>query len=442
MATPTPVAPASVYREEVGLGIWEHRGKVAVAGMGHSPTNRRWDGKPETSMGAYAILAIRNAMEDAGVSPDQVDGLIVVRAGTTGDAWAPRPIPEDFAQTYAHTDNIEDGLTTLSVEWLLQNMPELTNVSCVMHTRSDCMSNAVVLTAQIVGDGLAKCCLVVKGWANPEGRYGHGGANALAVAPGASQWTMPFGMVSGIPGTAFGFEQYCRRYNTSHDRVAPFVVNQRRNGLLFPEGFYAQHEPYQLTVDDYLQTRWISKPMSLHDCDRPIQTAGAYLFTTAERARDMKQRPVYILGHSSQRWTNRSSIQTLDEIEASTDLMARKTYEASGLTAKDIDVFNPYDGYALFTQYYLEAFQWHGVRRGEAHDFYGDDIRVEGPHPFSSSGGNNGNGRTRFWMHTDCIQQLRGQAGARQIRLKAETAISGGPTPGGADWTVWSSSPD
>ena len=96
-----------------------------------------------------------------------------------------------------------------------------------------------------------------------------------------------------------------------------------------------------------------------------------------------------------------------------------------------MDVFNPYDGFATFTQSYLEGFQWHGVKRGEAFDFYAGDIRVEGPHPFNSSGGNLGAGRTRTAMYTDSIEQLRGIAGPRQIKLRAETAAMGQVTPGG-----------
>ena len=68
-------------------------------------------------------------------------------------------------------------------------------------------------------------------------------------------------------------------------------------------------------------------------------------------------------------------------------------------------------------QFFLEAFQWHGVKCGDAFAFYAGDIRVEGPHPFSSSGGNLGNGRTRTAMYTDTIEQLRATAGARQVRV-------------------------
>src|SRR5262249_52917751 len=61
-------------RDKDGLGVWEHRGKVAVAGVGHSPVDRRWDEvSMDKTLGAYSILACRKAMDEAGVTPDQID---------------------------------------------------------------------------------------------------------------------------------------------------------------------------------------------------------------------------------------------------------------------------------------------------------------------------------------------------------------------------------
>ncbi|MEK7214705.1 MAG: hypothetical protein AAB289_03830, partial [Chloroflexota bacterium] len=225
-------------------------------------------------------------------------------------------------------------------------------------------------------------------------------------------------------------------------RMAPFVVNQHRNGLMFPERYYFQHRPQPLTTTEYLSGRWVCKPLNLYDADMPIQIAGAFLFTTAERARDMRQKPVYILNHNTNQMLPRSMVETLDEIESFSDHLARKMWEGSGLTAQDVDIFNPYDGFALFTQYFLEGFQWRGVKRGEAHDFYAGDMSVHGPHPFSSSGGNLGNGRTRWWGYYDCIQQLRGQAGERQVRVKAETGLAGAYTPSNCDWLMFGTNPD
>ena len=102
-----------------------------------------------------------------------------------------------------------------------------------------------------------------------------------------------------------------------------------------------------------------------------------------------------------------------------------------------------YDGFSLFHQFHLEGLRYRGIQPGEALDFYQTDISVEGPNPISPSGGNVGSGRSRFWMHTDCIQQIQNRAGPRQITgVKPEIGVSGGPMPVGGDYTVWGSSPD
>ena len=100
-------------------------------------------------------------------------------------------------------------------------------------------------------------------------------------------------------------------------------------------------------------------------------------------------------------------------------------------------------GFSQFHQFHLEGLGYRGIKFGEALDFYQTDISIEGPNPVSPSGGNIGSGRSRVWLHTDCIQQLQGRAGARQVtRVKAEVAVSGGPMPLGGNFMVWSASPD
>ena len=224
--------------------------------------------------------------------------------------------------------------------------------------------------------------------------------------------------------------------------MAPFMENSRRNGLMFPEGYWAQHRPEQLPPEDYLASRWIAKPANLFDNDIPIMVSAAYLFTTADRAQDMKQKPVYILNHASSRGRTRSLTPTLDEIQAETARTARKIYEGAGITVDDLSFENMYDGFAQFHQFHIEGLGYRGMKFGEALDFYQTDISIEGPNPVLPSGGNIGSGRSRFWMHTDSIQQLQGRAGARQVTgVKPEIAISGGPMPMGGNFTVWSATP-
>src|SRR5437762_701969 len=300
--------PASLYRTTEGLGLWEHRGKVAAVGVGHSPTARRWDGTPETCVGAWSILALRRAIADAGVSPDQIDGLVLDPVTTTGAYWPEgAPIPMDVVNAFHPTSDPLDGIAKLSAEWIIQNMPELTNIQFVMYGPR-CMSHAI---------------------------------------------------------------------------VAAFITNSRRNGLLCPEGYWAQHRPEQLTTEDYLAARWIAKPASLFDNDIPIMVSAAYLFTTPEQARDMQQKPVYILNHASSRATPRSLSPTLEEVEAETAKTGRKLYEGAGITAADLSFENMYDGFTLFHQFHLEGLRYRGMQCGEALDFYQTDISIAGPNPVS-----------------------------------------------------------
>jgi acetyl-CoA acetyltransferase len=427
---PTGMFPEARYRKNEGLGLWEHRGKVAIVGMGVSPTARRWDESLDTSLGAWTMLAVQKALDEAGISKEEIDGVVSCPDGM-GDKWAPRPY---FDPPY----DSEDGLSGVSADWLVKNMG-LENVKTTYHAPG-CISTALVAAAQVVGDGEAETVVVIRGTGNMPGRYHQTPGN---TSSGPAQWTDTWGWQL-IPQIAFGFDLYCRKYGSNHDRMAPFILNQRRNGTMFPETYYYQNRPEDLTIttEDYIASRWICKPMNINDCDLPIQAAGAFIFTTAERARNMKKKPIYVLNQVTHRGVVRSTCETLDETEEFSASTARKCYEGSGLKASDIDIFNPYDGFTLFTQYFLEGFGWHGVKKGEAHDFYADDIRVEGPHPFSSSGGNNGNGRTRWWGYYDSIQQLRGEAGERQVKVRAETAIAGAFTPGHSDWLVLGTSPD
>ena len=206
--------------------------------------------------------------------------------------------------------------------------------------------------------------------------------------------------------------------------MAPLILTEHRNGLMNPWGFYTTNGASGLTVEDYVNSRPIAWPARIWDYDRPVNAAGAFVITTAERAKDMRQKPVYVLNHNQgSGGSARSSGITLDGWMEGMDRVARMAYEGSGLRPEDVDIFNPYDGFSPFLPFALEAFEWHGVKRGDAKDFVKGDISVEGPHPYVSGGGNLGCGRTRTAMYIDGIEQLRGTAGKRQVTVKAETAV-------------------
>ena len=438
---PTESAPYSWFRNREGMGLWEGRGKVVATGVGVSPTERRWDERPETSMGALTIMAIRKAIEDAGIPPDQIDGLVLTPDSTTGISNDPNtPPPDGWDKVFKMASFPQAGITRGDIEWILLNMPELKNVKFTMNGPT-CMSVSFVTAAEAVARGLTQTCLVVRGWHNLAGRYYVGqGAAAQDTISGPQK----YGGIWGVPAcapTAMIFQEYCEKYGKNHDMMAPFVINERRNGLMNPHGYYTQHRPEMLTAEDYLNSRWIAKPANIFDNDLPIMCALAVVYTTPERAKDHKQKPVYILGHGQTRPESRV-MPTLEEWERATDRMGRILYEASGIGPDDLSFENMYDGFTLFHQFHLEGLRFaaRGEKQGYALDLYQTDISIEGPNPVSPSGGNNGYGRTRFWLHMDSILQLQGRSPS-QIKNKAEFGVSGAHMPNYCDALVWSANP-
>ena len=178
-------------RDTDGLGVWEHRGQVAIAGYGHSPVDRRWDGvNMDSSLGAYTVMACEKAMEQAGVTIDQVDGIVCcdshIAGGSGGSAsqWAPRPY---FDPPY----DTEYGLTLINAQWLINTMG-FKNVKFAP-TGVPTIGEMMGMASQAVGDGVCSTCLVIYPTGNLEGRYRRGGENADDYARGARQWTVPWG---------------------------------------------------------------------------------------------------------------------------------------------------------------------------------------------------------------------------------------------------------
>ena len=91
-------------------------------------------------------------------------------------------------------------------------------------------------------------------------------------------------------------------------------------------------------------------------------------------------------------------------------------------------------------QFFLEAFQWHGVKRGEA---FASMLAIleSRDHTFLLQRRQSGNGRTRTAMYTDSIEQLRGTAGARQVKIRAETALAAFTTPSNGGWIMFGKHP-
>lgn len=366
------------------------RSQVAVAGYAQSSIVRHAD----APLGAIAIDTVLAAIADAGLTKDDIDGF------TTGSL-----LPSSGGQASV------DGVSIVTANWLAEKLG-INPRFCAGFQGYGQIPGSVMLAVDALATGAADAVVVHRALHNPpRGRY-H--TNPMTKAPAAMQWTAPQGFFGPLAMIALPYNEYLQRYNASRDAMAAVLVEARANGSRIPWSYWHDRP---ITEQDYLDARVIADPIGVLDCDIPVDGVAAFVLTRADRARDLPNKPVFVAGYAqgSQRRTRLPMHWPLDDImEAGFDI-ARRLEEASGLSLREVDLPQLYDGFSPFVYFWLEALGICPV--GEAHRFVQDGgIRTDGGVPVLSGGGALGNGR----MHgvpqmLECYLQLARRAGERQL---------------------------
>jgi acetyl-CoA acetyltransferase len=290
---------------------------------------------------------------------------------------------------------------------------------------------AVALAVNAVASGGADYVLMHRALHNPAGRY-HG--NPMREAAGSSQWTVPQGYFGPLAMIALPYNEYLQRYGASRESMAAVVVEARKNGARIPWSYWCGKP---LAEEEYLDAPMIADPICRYDCDIPVDGVAAFVFTSAERAKDLPHRPVYVSGYATGHPTTRRlpTHWPLDDIMTTGIETARRLWEHAGVGPGDVDLPQVYDGFSPFVYFWLEVLGF--CPQGQAHEFVQDGrIDSDAPEglPVLSGGGALGNGR----MHgipqmLECYLQLSGRAGERQ-RPKATVGVACHSSPhfGGA----------
>lgn len=358
--------------------------KTAIVGVGFTPIARHGD----RSLTSFAVEAALDAIRDAGLTPQEIDGYV-------GCPNAPNA-------SAAHADGVDEVSAGLVVRTLgIQDAGWVVDVNGLP-------TAAMVTAAQALHAGACSYVLIVRAMWNPQGtRYNQ---NRRTGAAGAEQFTLPYGLGSGGGPHALRLQRYLHENAATREELFE-VVNAGRTHAQLNTVAYWKGRP--LSLEDYMNARWIYEPLCLFDCDIPVTAAGALVMTTAERARDLPHKPAYIAGY------------------ASTHQPMSTIFETSGVDRKDVQVAQIYDGFAPFVWYWLEALGF--CAPGEAHAFTRDgNIQLGGKLPVNTFGGNLGEGRLHGFGHVrEGALQIMGRAGQRQVPNAEHCLLAVGQlTPG------------
>ncbi|MEV4113947.1 acetyl-CoA acetyltransferase [Nonomuraea sp. NPDC049695] len=366
--------------------LLDFRDRTAIAGVGYTPFTKD-SGVSTLTLACRAVLA---AVEDAGLSVDDVDGLATHRVG---DSAAPTLVGPAL------------GLTDLA--WHLDQFG------------GGSVSHAVVGQAALaVAAGMAETVVCYRAInARSEFRMG-GTGRGVPVSPEV-QYQAPYGYVAPPQQYAMYARAHMSKYGTKAEHFGQLAVTQRANAAKNPRALMRT----PITLDDYLASRWIAEPFRLLDCCLETDGACAVVVTTAERARSLRRTPVLVSAAAWGGGTTHLSDPSADPTVTAAAALAPRLYAQAGLGPGDIDVAELYDCFTYSVVVQLEDYGFCGKGEGGPYVASGATA-LDGPLPVNTHGGFLSEGYVHGMNHiAEAVSQLRGDAGDRQV-VGAEVALS------------------
>jgi len=388
--------------------------RTAVVGVGATPYYRRGESVPETEL-SMACSAVLGALDDAGLTISDLDGFAIYSSSCDPAQIASvLGVPEiRFAAGLTSGGGGAAGSLGLAAAAIVSGQA---GVVVSLMTLQQAMRR---LGGTEVDGRLAYLAAASGG-----GPYGGGG-----IPPNLA-FTAGSGLIA--PGQSFALltQRHMHLYGTSREHLAEVAISERNNAIRRPTAI--RKEP--ITLDDYFNARIINDPFCLFDYTMESDGAVAVITTSAERARDLRQPPVYIMASAhggTGRWGSAifNYFQMPDDYFASSGHrpVAKRLYEMAGITPADVDVALLYDHFSAMVLMQLEDYGFCGV--GESGPFVADgSIRwPTGRLPVNTHGGNLSEAYIIGMTHIrEAVEQLRGTA-VNQVPGAEIALTTGGP---------------
>jgi acetyl-CoA acetyltransferase len=327
--------------------------------------------------------AALNALADAGLSLSDVDGLFTCGAGFA----ASLQVAEYLGIHPKYTDSTSVG-----------------GSSFVIHVEH---------AAAAIAAGLIEVALITHGETGYSNRFRKGvGRAPMDPWFPASQFESPY-HVGGPPSTyALACQRHMYQYGTTHEQLAEIAVATRKWAMLNPKAL--MRDP--LSIDDVLSSRWISYPFHILDCCLVTDAGGAVVVTSAERAKDLKKKPVWVLG-SGEAHTHWTLANMPDLTTTPAAISGPRAFQMAGVRHDDIDVVEVYDSFTYTALVTLEALGF--CKPGEGGPFVsGQRTAPGGDFPLNTNGGGlsyTHPGMYGMFLLIEATRQLRGECGERQV---------------------------
>jgi acetyl-CoA acetyltransferase len=365
-----------------------NNGRIVIAGVAESDYGR----VPNMTELELHAQALQRVLEDSGARTEDIEGVF------------------SSSQTM--------GMPTVMLCEYLQMFPHYSDSTTIGGSSFEAHLNHA---AAAIRAGKCKMALISYGSTQLSSRGRVLGTGGRPATIPESTYESPYGNVL-VGAYAMAARRHMHQYGTTSEQLAEIAVVTRRHAGLNPLAMY--REP--IMVQDVLDSRMIADPLHLLDCCVVSDGGGAVLVTTEERARDLRQQPIYVLG-SSEGHTHAHISQMPDLTVTPAAMTGPRAFAEAGVRPDEIDMAMIYDSFTITVLLLLEDLGF--CKKGEGGAFVqGGRIALGGQLPINTDGGglsSNHPGMRGIFLIIEAARQLRGQCGPRQVE-GAKLAVAHG----------------
>jgi len=362
--------------------------RICIVGVGESDCGH----VPDKSALQLHQQAAQAALADAGLKKDAIDGLF-----SCGDDWTHTLQLAEYLGLHPwYVDSTQIG----GASW------ELFVEHAVAALRAGMCNVALLVYGSTARSDLKRRRL-----------------HDYTPAPrGPAQYEAPYGLTL-VGKYALAARRHMHEYGTTRRQLAAVAVAMNQWAQMNPKAF---HYGKPLSVDEALKTRMIADPLRQADCCLRTDGGGAVILTTAERARDLRRKPVQVLG-TGEAVSHLHMTQWSDMPDLVATQSGSRALQQAGITPQDIDVLQIYDAFTIMVLLTLEALGFCG--RGESGALVESGaLGPGGALPTNTDGGGLACGQPGMrgvFLLIEATRQLRGECGARQVP-DAQVALCNG----------------